>query len=582
MNRHFLAAPFLPRQVAGWVRQWDWSRLLMAAIAGSLLGLAKTESAIAAERVYLSYEFFERSVSVADLETYAKTGQISDELYVYTQYADPKTLEQLRIILLESADINQVPVSQFLYTPQGKILLERLGEVIQSESRQKGFYAIRAALILAAADPEEGLTLLNVLKKFPTKAIRIDIQSGIKIARDLEQAINQSNRATAEIIRKSDLEASSSYRLNPNPTLFQATFPWQTETLNLSDLSRTTPFLKESGRNFPVDIYLPQNKVTRSGQLIPAPVIVISHGLGSDRKTFRYLAEYLVARGFAVAVPEHPGSNAQQIDALLKGVVTEAAEPSEFADRPLDIKYLLDELERRSQSDPKFKGRLNFQKVGVLGQSFGGYTALAVAGAPIDFPGLDQDCLSQGSSLNLSLLLQCRALGLPKDKATFTDPRVKAVIAINPVDSSIFGKSGLSQIQIPTMIVAGSADTVAPALPEQIRPFTWLTTPDRYLVMIDQGTHFSALADSDNPAGRIDFPPEIIGPQPALARRYMNLLSLAFFQTYLADRADYRPYLSAAYTQAISQNPLKLSLIQELTEEELEQVIQATGQASGR
>ena len=38
--------------------------------------------------------------------------------------------------------------------------------------------------------------------------------------------------------------------------------------------------------------------------------------------------------------------------------------------------------------------------------------------------------------------------------------------------------------------MASSADTVAPALPEQIRPFTWLTTPNRYLLVLEGGNPF--------------------------------------------------------------------------------------------
>jgi len=40
-------------------------------------------------------------------------------------------------------------------------------------------------------------------------------------------------------------------------------------------------------------------------------VIVISHGLGSDRTSFEYLATALAS--YFAAVPEHPGSNAQQL-----------------------------------------------------------------------------------------------------------------------------------------------------------------------------------------------------------------------------------------------------------------------------
>jgi predicted dienelactone hydrolase len=92
------------------------------------------------------------------------------------------------------------------------------------------------------------------------------------------------------------------------------------------------------GRTFPVDLYLPTGG--------SAPVIVISHGLGSDRLTFKYLATHLASYGFAVAVPEHPGSNAQQVQALINGLANEVTAPAELTDRPLDIKFLLDELGR--------------------------------------------------------------------------------------------------------------------------------------------------------------------------------------------------------------------------------------------
>lgn len=520
---------------------------------------------MAAEKVYLSYGPFERSVSVAALEVYARTGDVQGDLATYIRYADPNQLDQLRDILISPAEINPVAVAQFLYTPQGEILLRRLGRVIQSESRQEGFFAIRAALILAAAD-REGLTLLNVLRKFPTRGIRIDLEESLDIARALEQAINQTNRVSAAIIEQAEQEANQFTPSLPSQNLFQSgNTPWRVESLTLVDVARRTS-LGLPGRSFPADLYIPQTS-------FPAPVIVISHGLGSDRQTFRYLAEHLASHGFVVAVPEHPGSNATQIQALLNGAASEAAAPEEFVDRPLDISHLLDELERQSRLNPALKGRLNLQRVGVIGQSFGGYTALVLAGAPLNFQQLQTDCNNLDDSLNLSLLLQCRALALPLRDYELSDPRVKAVIAINPVDGSILGQRGIAQIQVPTLIVTGNADTVAPALPEQFRPFTWLNTPNRYLVLMDQGTHFSTLGNSDSDAESIPFPPQVIGPNPAIARRYINALSLAFFQTYIANREIYRNYLSAAYARSISQDTLELSLVRSFTPAQLEQAI---------
>jgi predicted dienelactone hydrolase len=291
-------------------------------------------------------------------------------------------------------------------------------------------------------------------------------------------------------------------------------------------------------------------------------VIVISHGLGSDRETFAYLATHLASYGFAVAVPEHPGSNAQQIQALINGLANQVTPPSELTDRPLDIKFLLDELKR------SFGGQLNLQQVGIVGQSFGGYTALALAGAKINYEQLQKDCAPTNESLNLSLLLQCRALELPPSPYELQDRRVKGAIAIDPVGSSIFGESQFSQIKVPLMLVAGSDDTVAPALAEQIQPFTWLTTPNKYLVLLRGGTHFSTLAES---TGGIPVPPQALGPSPEVAQEYMRALSVAFFKTYIANDLDYRSYLSASYAQFISQDTLPLSLIQSLTQNQLKQ-----------
>ena len=211
-----------------------------------------------------------------------------------------------------------------------------------------------------------------------------------------------------------------------------------------------------------------------------------------------------------MAVPEHPGSNAQQIQNLVTGRTNELAEPAEFINRPLDIKDLLDYLTKLSTTDPAYQGQLDLQRVGVIGQSFGGYTALALAGAGINFAQLENDCQLENETWNLSLLLQCRARGLERNQYNFGDPRIKAAIAINPIVSSILGETNLSQIKIPVMLIAGSADTVAPALLEQIQPFTWLTSPNKYLVVMNNGTHFSTIEES--PQSLFLPPAEAIGP----------------------------------------------------------------------
>ncbi|HCF27951.1 MAG TPA: hypothetical protein DEV81_12290 [Cyanobacteria bacterium UBA11049] len=541
-----------------------------------------TPSSLAAERIYFSYGAIERTISVASLEAYAKEGKIDDDLATYAEYVSPQRLIQLQRVLQARIQLSPVAVSQFLYTPVGETLLERLGEVIQTEARQPGFYALRAALILAATEPD-GLSLLSVLEKFPTQSVRINLGRSLEIMERLEILIAQTRQAIALISNESAAATTrSQVNFSQLPDLrLPGRFSWNKQTLKLYDRRRN--------RTFFADIYIPlqkraggsegaevaegaeekiQSKIQNpkskiQNPLSPGyPVIVISHGLGSDRTSFTYLAEQLASYGFAVAVPEHPGSNAKQLQSLLSGRANQVAEPNEFINRPLDVKYLLDELQRLDAYNPSFQ--LNFQQVGVIGQSFGGYTALALAGARLNFKQLQTNCDEPNDIWNVSLLLQCRALDLPETNYNLQDPRVKAAIAINPIDSSIFGQAGLERIQVPVMIVGGSTDTVAPVLSEQILPFSWLHSAQKYLVVIERASHFSIIGETNPNQQAFVLPPQAIGPNPAIARRYMSALGVAFFQTYIAGNTQYRYYLSSAYVQAINQAPLNISLVQSL------------------
>ena len=527
-------------------------RFVQAAQVLLLLTSLQAGTALAAERVTVTYGLLERSLSVQALEQYARTGKASKVLHGYLENLDEQQETQLRQVLLSRADLSAVAVSQFLYTEQGEILLQRLGEVIRTESNLSGFYAIRAALILAAAQPE-GLTALNVLKQFPLSDLRIDLSRTLQIFNELQALIRQTQDAVALVNQQAASEAATEPASNL-PSLQQpGQMSWQMQTIQLRDRNRN--------REFPVDLYLPEGSSA-------APVIVISHGLGSDRSSYAYLARQLASYGFAVAVPEHPGSNAQQLQALIDGTASQITAPSEFVDRPLDIKYLLDELTRLNQST--LQGRFDLNHIGVVGQSFGGYTALALAGAQINFQQLAADC--NRSSYNLSLLLQCRAQELPLPLPDLHDPRVKAIIAINPIGSSLLGTGDFAAIQVPVMLVSSSADTIAPALVEQIRPFTWLTA-DRSLVLMQGGTHFSTIDVPPSASAAISLPSELVGPDPTLAQAYLKQLGVAFFKLHLAGDQAYRPYLSAAYMQRISQPLLPITLVQSLTADQLSAVL---------
>jgi predicted dienelactone hydrolase len=524
-----------------------------------------------ADDIIITYGFFERTVKIADLETFADTGVLSPQLSAYADNLglSPEELITIRTVLSQPADVSQVDVAQFLYTLQGKTLLRLVGDVVQTPTRQSGFHAIRAGLILAAADELEGLTLLNFLQYYPTPAIRVDVAKGLEIAAELADVLGETERAIALVHNQAATDARQPLvGLDEAQTLMAAlpAFGVKTETLNL-------PF-----RGVEATLFLPQPRSL--GQTLPTaiPVIVISHGLGDERESYEYLASYLARRGFAVATLDHPGSNNRQIDRLLSGLSPNVIDDREFLDRPADVSALIDEIQQFSINSREYRWRLDTQNVGLIGQSFGGYTALALAGATFNSDTLATACEPQPIYLNPSLLLQCQAATVASPPPPLEDDRVQAILAVNPVGRGIFGPTGFEAIDLPVMIMAATGDTVAPALPEQIEPFSWLQTDDRYLVLASGTTHFSVIDWDSNAEPLIPVPTRLLGDNPEIAQDYLQALSVAFFQRYLRQDERYGPVLSAQYvSESLARSPLTpLSLIQDLSPEALEQALTST------
>lgn len=507
--------------------------------------------AFAADTIIFSYPpFGEFTLSRQSLERFAQKGEITDDLVFYARFMNASQRNQVRELLQSRFKVSHVMLSQFTYSPLGEATIKRLGELLQTETRDNGYQALRAALILSAADPE-GLTLLNALKQFPSRQVRINLKQGLQTINELSELVKRREATIAAIEQSVATEmAGATQTFSPSLDLRSTgRWQWQKRTLELRDSTRARVFF--------TDLYLPTTPIAASA----LPLVVISHGLASDRDTFAYLGEHLASYGFAVAVLEHPGSSREKFQRYLAGLEG-PPKATEFLDRPLDVTFLLDELQRRSQTDTTLRDRINTQQVSIIGQSLGGYTALALAGAKINAQTLAQQC-NPNRSLNISMLLQCRANDLPEPKPSLTDPRIKAVIAINPLASSVLGQAGLSQIQVPVMLIGGSEDFVTPAGPEQIRPFTWLTTSNKYLVLMRQATHFSALRSSPN-RGVLPIPAGMIGKQPEVIQAYIRVLSTAFLQTYTANQSEYRSYLSSAYIQSISQPSAKVTLVRSL------------------
>ncbi|MCF4970064.1 alpha/beta hydrolase [Nostoc sp. CMAA1605] len=550
-----------------------WKKAIICCL-GTISSISIATPVLAAEKIEFNYPpFGDFDVSVKDLELFVNEGKITPDFAFYANRTKPEQLAQLRGFLGTKFQITPTVMSQFTYSPIGEKMLLRFGEILQTRNRNNGFHALRSALILSAASPE-GLTLINIIKKYSSPSIRLNLSETTQIMGQLSELLQKRDIVVSQIQQLSNQETANSATIDftQKPDIRQpGDFQSNKFTFTLHDRDRDGKSKTVLERKYDVDVYLPQPKSTTVKDSAPYPVIVISHGLAEDRNTFVYLAQHLASYGFAVAVLDHPVGNSQQFQQFLSGIAS-PPQPIELVDRPLDVKYLLDELQNLNATDARFKNQLNLQQVGIIGHSLGGYTALALAGGTFDFEKINQEC-NPNRSLNISTFLQCRASDLPPDNYPIKDDRIKAVMVMNPVNSVLFGDKGVTTIQIPVMMVAASQDIFTPAVPEQIRPFTKLSSQDKYLVLIENATHFSVQSDLPTSTSVIPVPQGLLGPDRKSVYSYMNALGVAFFQTQLRNQSEYRPYLTASYAQSISQAPLNLSLVNSNSNEAITQLL---------
>ena len=365
---------------------------------------------ISAERIDFNYGPLGFKVEVQDLATFAKTGEVSDSLNFYLKRISPEQTQRLRQLLTQSYDVDPVLVYRYSRTEAGISMLNRIGDLIQLPGSLNGFYGLRAAVVQTAELNQES-NLINFLKQFPTD-IKLNLTGIIEQVRQL----SNSEQAAKDFIAKiaaTETKAGSELEIAD----FSQPGKYQTR--------RQTLRLNNRQRQLNTDLYLPQ---VNSQSL---PVIVVSNGLGAKRDRFRTLAQHLASYGFAVVVPDHPGSDRRRQKAFVRGLYQENFDAGDYIDRPLDISYILDELELINRD--RLNSQLNLQRVGIFGYSLGGTTALSLAGANIDFARLEQECAQPLDLLNISTLYQCRALAAPRDKISLKDERIAAAFMFVPL-----------------------------------------------------------------------------------------------------------------------------------------------------
>ncbi|MGB3613111.1 MAG: alpha/beta fold hydrolase, partial [Elainellaceae cyanobacterium] len=464
----------------------------------------------------------------------------------------PLLNDRLRLALTTALPLapeaSETLIDDLVHSASGQQLMDSLLMVLPDSTPAE----IEAALSQIIQEAQ-GISLLDFLKAYPRRDVTISIAAAIAVASQLNLPHWQSRALNSLLEQELTTEA-------PAPEI-----PFDPSKAGYADVRQQSITFRDRdrGRTIPVDLYWSRHN--------RGPLVVISHGFAADRRFLGYLAQHLASHGLTVAALEHPRSNITWLSRMTLGEMSaeglnDLLPVQEFIDRPKDVSFLLDELARLDSYSSLTNRQIDVDQVTVIGHSLGGYTALALAGATLDLEGLAEFCQSR-SLLGLSPAdwLQCSAVDLP-EVPDLRDERITQVVALNPLMGRIFGDTGLSQVRVPSLILAASEDPVTPAVSQQLLPYTALGSESRYLMTAIGATHLS-MGDPRNLNYALvqnGFLRERRWNETEPLRHLVRGLSLSFIKQQTTEADLYAPFLSAGYVQSWSTGAVQTRLVQDL------------------
>lgn len=217
------------------------------------------------------------------------------------------------------------------------------------------------------------------------------------------------------------------------------------------------------------------------------PLVVYSHGSGGEGLLAYPYAEHLASHGFVVLAPDHLGNTAR--DGIGGGF---APVVRLLVDRPSDVRATLDLAQAGV-----FEGLdVRSDEALVVGHSFGGYTALAVAGACLDVEAVASACADFGEDGSCDLLGDVE-VGQALQQG-FADPRVVAVIPQAPAFIPELEAGTLAALEPPVMLQTGRRDQSTTQEQQAAPAWAGLDGEQDLWVELPDGGHYSFVTVCDD------------------------------------------------------------------------------------
>lgn len=224
------------------------------------------------------------------------------------------------------------------------------------------------------------------------------------------------------------------------------------------------------------------------------PILVFSHGAGSSKDGYTQLTEYLANNKFICIQPTHDDSigklRQKNFTANIGTALATTNDQKYWINRARDMVAVLDHLDEIATKLPSGV-TMDKNKIACGGHSFGAFTTLILAGAPVLIP--------DGISPTY------------KGLTDFGDERFKAFLVLCGQGT---GKVGLcfpssdsyGQIKRPMMVMTGSKDKGQRGQPPEWRmeSFTYSKGDNKYLVFINGANHMSFSGNIFAPSQKAD------------------------------------------------------------------------------
>lgn len=286
--------------------------------------------------------------------------------------------------------------------------------------------------------------------------------------------------------------------------------------LNAADAPESITYTIEHGPNFPAATIAGHALAEAEPNLVdgPYPLIVYSSGGGAMPEHNASLLEHLASYGFVVIGAGHPGATTVE---LMESFISEEGEATYLHNdalvaiyRPLDIQRQITFAETLTATDATFSGLIDAGEVAVMGTSYGGYTAMAAAGVPLNFVAFKTWCAENPADCALQEIAhfpqyEAEMTALVGDRATESglwalgDPRIDALVALAPGSMPLFDDTGLQALEMPTLFIVGSLDEYGiDAFVEQA--YDIINSPIRGEVILQNAGHmFANFTCADSP-----------------------------------------------------------------------------------